>query len=213
MALFTREDLHRLLAPHMPPCVSLFMPTHRHRPEADQDPIRFKNLLKGAEWLLVERYASRDVRELLEPLEALSDPWFWRYQMDGLTLFRSADLSEHHHLPVRLPELAVVADSFHVKPLLGFLQSNRHYHVLALSQKSVVLYQGTPFALGPVDLAGLPTSLADALGVERREPFLNLRTTGAGRPPRRPRRRMTSTASSVPWTRRSGSCCATIPPR
>ena len=183
MALFAREELHRLLAPHPAPCLSLFMPTHRHRPDTEQDPIRFKNLLKTAEKLLAERYTSRDVRDFLEPLAALPDPWFWRYQMDGLALFRSADLAEHYHLPMRLPERVVVAESFHVKPLLRFLQANQHYYVLALSQKAVTLYEGTPFALGPVDLSGLPSSLAEVLGLERPEPFLNLRTMGAGRPP------------------------------
>jgi hypothetical protein len=183
VALFTRDDLQSLLARHEPPCVSILMPTHRHRPDSEQDPIRYKNLLKRAEALLAGRVPAREARETLAPLADLADAWFWERQLDGLAVFVSADLAVHHRLPQRLPELAVVADSFHVKPMLRFLQSNQRYHVLSLSQKAVSLYEGTPFSLAPLDLGGLPGSLAEALGVERRERFLNVRTAGAGRAP------------------------------
>jgi hypothetical protein len=39
--------------------------------------------------------------------------------MGGLALFRSSDLLTHYRLPMRCPELAVVADSFHVRPLFA----------------------------------------------------------------------------------------------
>ncbi|TVR67101.1 MAG: hypothetical protein EA420_00995, partial [Candidatus Competibacteraceae bacterium] len=32
-----------------PPCLSLFQPTHRNHPDNQQDPIRFKNLVKALE--------------------------------------------------------------------------------------------------------------------------------------------------------------------
>jgi hypothetical protein len=65
---------------------------------------------------------------------------------------------------VTLPEVAVVSETFHAKPLLGYLHANRHYYVLALSQNEVTLLGGTPHALEPVDFSTLPESLADALG-------------------------------------------------
>jgi len=60
----------------------------------------------------------------------------------------------------------VVADTFHCKPLIKFLQSNRHFFVLALSQHNVTFYEGTPYSLGLVDLPALPASLTEALGTE-----------------------------------------------
>jgi hypothetical protein len=159
------------------------MPTHRHHPGTDQDPIRFKNLLKAAENLLRESYPRAEVREILDPLTNLSDLWFWRYQMDGLALFQSPALLATYRLPLSVPELAVVADTFHLKPLLRFLQANQRYLVLALSQKQTTLYAGTPHSLGPVDLSELPSSMTEALGIEREEPFLNVRTIGSGKAP------------------------------
>lgn len=45
----TTADLRALLAPHEPPCISLYEPTHRSYPESSQeDPIRYRNLLNRA---------------------------------------------------------------------------------------------------------------------------------------------------------------------
>ncbi len=169
MRLLTREELQTLLAPHPSPCLSLFMRTHRHAPESDQDPIRFKNLLKDCEKLLADRYVGKEKDAVLAPVAALSTPEFWRDRADGLAVFHAPDLMAFYRLPVPLPELAVVADSFHVKPLLRFLQSNRTYYVLGLSQKALSLWVGTAAGVKPVDLRAVPRSLREALGVEWKE--------------------------------------------
>jgi hypothetical protein len=103
--------------------------------------------------------------------------------MDGLAVFRSHDVAMFYRIPQPLRELVVVADTFHVKPLIAFLQSNRHYFVLCLSQNSVRFYQGGVVALGPVDVPGLPASRTEALGTGRAQPFLNVHSSGrAGTP-------------------------------
>jgi len=178
---FTRQALQPLLAPHPAPCISLFQPTHRRPPDAEQDPVRFKNLLQTVGGVLRTEYAARDTDALLEPLQALLRDDFWRRQLDGLAVFRSADLTLHYRVPLSFPELVVVADTFHCKPLIKFLQANRHFFVLALSQHGVALYEGTPYSLGLVDLPALPASLTEALGIEQRESFLNLHSAGKGR--------------------------------
>jgi hypothetical protein len=178
---FTRRELHALLAPHPAPCISLFLPTHRRPPETEQDPVRFKNLLGIAEGALRQEYASTEAGALLEPLQALLHRDFWHGQLGGLAVFRAPDLMVHYRLPQSVPERAVVSPTFHVTPLIHFLQTQRRFFVLALSQQSVALYEGTPAALEMVDLSTLPTSLTEALGVEQREAFLNLHISQAGR--------------------------------
>jgi len=180
MRPFTTHELQLLLAPRPGPCISLFLPTHRRYPETAQDPIRFKNLVSTTKSLLRKQYAPKEVQELLAPVEALPQDDFWRQQTDGLAVFSSPDLTTYYQVPMPLPEMAVIADTFHVKPLLGFLQSNRHFFVLALSQNSVAFYEGAPYALGIVDMPKLPASLAAALGIGRRESILNLHSIAAG---------------------------------
>jgi hypothetical protein len=178
---FTRQELQSLLAPHPAPCISLFLPTHRRPPDAEQDPVRFKNLLGSAEGLLRKEYTSKDTDVLLAPLQALLHDDFWRQQLDGLAVFHSADLLAHYRIPFPLPERAVVADTFHLKPLVKFMQANRRFFVLALSQNSVALYEGTPDSLEMVNLPALPASLTEELGIEQRESFLNLHASRAGK--------------------------------
>jgi hypothetical protein len=176
MTLLTREDVLDLSSPHAHPCVSIYLPTHRHHPGTEQDRVRFKNLLRRAEELIGDGRKRSEVQDLLRPLEELSQPSFWTHQKDGLTIFRSPDTMVHYRLPMEMPELAVVSDSFHIKPLFPFLQTNHRYFVLSLAQNSVALFEGTPEALAPVDVEDLPESLVETLGLPRQAGFLNFRT-------------------------------------
>jgi len=163
MDTFTRSDLKLLLDPRRGPCVSAFLPTHRGGSE--QDPTRYKNLLRQAE----DRLTAHGVRgpeagDLLEPArELLADESFWRAQSDGLALFLAPGFQRRYRLPVAFPERVVVGDSFHVEPLLPLLNAGGRFYVLALSQKHVRLLQGTAHGVQDLDLAGVPQGLAEAL--------------------------------------------------
>lgn len=176
--MITREELLRLLAPLGRPCVSLLLPTHRYAPDSAQDPIRFRNLLKTARKLLTDGMPKAAAEEILAPLEALSEPAFWRDQLDGLAVFACPGFQAVYRLPMPLPERSIVADSFHIRPILGALRANRRFYVLAVSQKSVTFYEGSPTGLGPVDLRDLPTSMRDVLGVAEQRPGLQLHAAG-----------------------------------
>jgi hypothetical protein len=178
MPPFGRDDLLILNAAHESPCVSFFLPTHRHLPQREKDPVRLRNLLRdGLARLSAIGFSAGE--ELLEPVRQLADSADWGPPRDGLAVFRSLDFFAYHSLPVPLREQVVVADSFHVRPLLRFLQASERYYLLALSQKRVRLFEGTPFSLSPVE-ADLPGSLEDALGSEHDESFLNVRSASRG---------------------------------
>jgi hypothetical protein len=69
---------------HEPPCLSLYQPTHRHRPDNQQDPIRFRNLVKVLEESLYQKYPKREVKSLLAPFVALAaDVAFWNHTLEG----------------------------------------------------------------------------------------------------------------------------------
>jgi hypothetical protein len=64
-------------------------------------------------------------------------------------------------------ELAMVADSFHTKPLRQYLQSLDHFHVLGLSLHDIRLFEGNRHSLTEVELsADTPKTITDALGDE-----------------------------------------------
>lgn len=191
MSIVTRDRLLPLLQQQSGPCVSIYIPTHRHHPGTEQDPIRFKNALLEAGRLLSDRHDPERIAALLDPLAALSTQEFWRHQSDGLAVLRSADVLEIFHLPQTVAELVVVADSFHVRPLIRTLASDDRYILVALSQKSPQVYEGSRLSLTPIAVPGLPVSLAEFVGERRDEPAApasaesngNRRAASAGRAP------------------------------
>lgn len=155
-----------------PPCLSLYQPTHREHPANQQDPIRFRNLVKRLRESLMKQYPEGEIEPLLEPLLALADDReFWNCTLDGLAVLRSRDLFRTYRLQRPVPELAVAADTFHTKPLLRILQSADRYQVLAINRQEVKLYEGNRDALAQIELADeVPRTLTDALGEELTDP-------------------------------------------
>jgi hypothetical protein len=155
-----------------PPCLSLFQPTHRDHPDNQQDPIRFKNLVKELDESLQQQFESDEIQALLEPLLALADDHdFWNCTLDGLAVLRSRNMFRVYRLQRPVAELAVVADSFHTKPLLRILQSADRYQVLALNRNEIRLFEGNRDALDEIEPAdAVPLTITDALGDELTEP-------------------------------------------
>jgi hypothetical protein len=173
MDLLSKDDLKILLLKSQPPCISFFAPTRRGGGE--QAPIRWKNLLvRAAEALSARGLRRTQAEALLGPARyLLEDAAFWNTQSDGLAYFLSPGLVRFFRLPVTFAEQVVVADRFHVTPLLQLLSGDGRYYVLAFSQNRVRLLQGTAFGTHEVDIAGLPTSLAQALCFhDRDEPLM-----------------------------------------
>jgi release factor family 3 len=162
---FRVEALQSLLSDGPGPRLSIYLPTHRRHPEWKQDSVRYHALLHRAKELLTTRYQDRDVEAFLEPLRLLEEEPHWEHSLDGLAIFRSETSMAVYRLPMPVPEIVVVADTFHTKPLLRFLSSNGRYLVLSVSQNEVALHEGSPYGAGPVNLHGVPKSFRDAIGV------------------------------------------------
>jgi hypothetical protein len=178
--LLTNQSLANLVADYQPPCLSLYQPSHRSHPENKQDPIRFRNLVKELETSLRQKYPGAETRLLLEPFEALAeDREFWNHTSDGLAVLGGPRLFQVFQLQRPVAQLAVVADSFHTKPLRRFLQSVDRYQVLGLSLSKIQLFEGNRNAIDEIDLApGVPRTINEALGDELTESHLNVHSSG-----------------------------------
>lgn len=188
MILIPVEEIKILMNVRPGWCVSLFMPTHRSGDDTRQDPIRLKNLLGQAEERLVEKgMRTVDARTLLETARSLEgySP-FWRHLNDGLAMYLAPGVFRYYALPMPFTEQLVVAEHLYIKPLLPLLSGDGFFYVLALSQNSVRLLQGTRYSVGEVDLEGVPSSLADLLGDVQREKQIQFHTRGSGGAGKRP---------------------------
>ncbi|MBX3051937.1 MAG: hypothetical protein KF753_10710 [Caldilineaceae bacterium] len=164
-----------------PPCLSLYQPTHRAFPDRQQDPIRFRNLVRELEESLRRAYATRDVRPLIEPFERLAeDADFWRMRtLDGLAVLAAPGFFRVYRFQRPVPELAVVADTFHTKPLVRLLQSADGYYVLGLDRQQIRLFEGNRDQLDEVELVpSVPRTSAEAPGEEDRERHFSSWTPG-----------------------------------
>jgi len=180
MKPLTNDFRTLLTGNHGPPCLSLYQPTHRHHPGNQKDPIRFRNLVKQLDQSLRQQYSSREITALLEPFEALvRDHEFWNTTEDGLAVFGAPGFFQAFGLQRTTREVAVVAESFHIKPMLSFLQSADRFQVLALNLQEIKMFEGNRDALNEIALApGVPRTLTEALGEELTEPHQTVASYG-----------------------------------
>jgi len=181
MRQITTDQITELLTDHEPPCVSLYQPTHRHHPDNQQDPIRYRNLLRELETSLRQKYPTREVRPLLEKFQALArDDRFWNHRTDGLAILATSGTFQVFELQREVHELLVVADSFHLKPLLRITQSTDRYQILCLDRHKARLYEGNRDALDPVEMTDVPSTITESLGEELTEPHQTVASYGMG---------------------------------
>jgi hypothetical protein len=156
----TNEWLRGLLPPHEPPCVSIYMPTFRTKPPAWQNPIQFKDMLKKVHAELERVYPKSDARALIARIEAgiPGGEAFWEGPRAALAVFASGDLLRMIDLHQPVSPTAVVADTFHVKPLIRMLEVDQRYHVLALTMRGVRVFEGDRDGLRPLDVSNMPQS-------------------------------------------------------
>lgn len=180
MPAITHDILSTLASHERDLSISMYLPTHRHGPEIEGDKILLKNLIaKAAEELMALGLRRPDSEKLLEPPERLlRHASFWQHQNDGLALFTSdGDL-----LDVRLPNtvepLVVIANRYHITPLLPALGPGR-FLPLALSRGSVRLFEATRTGIAPLEIDA-PASIDDSSWFADREAQLQHHATASG---------------------------------
>ncbi len=168
MDMITMEKLKELLAKRSDWCISLFMPTYRAGQNTEQNPIRYKNLLAEAEkQLLAKDLGKAKVDVILKKARNLFEASaFWQHQSDGLSIFIADDVLHLFRLPIAFAEKVVVTTRFHIKPLLPLLNSDRTFHILAISHKQVRLFAGNQYAADEIDLGDTPVALSETLPSE-----------------------------------------------
>ncbi len=181
MDILTRTELEQLMRKEQQQCVSIYMPTHRTGTEAQQDPIRLKNLIREAEKRLAARGVSTsDVQKMVAPAsQLLQDFHFWQHQSDGLAIFLSSDKVRRYRLPLNFEELVAVEDHFHIKPLLPLFTGDGKFYILALSQNEVRLLNGTRYSVSEVDIGQIGGSLAEAIPSVNHQMSLQSHTSGS----------------------------------
>ena len=128
--------------------------------------IRFRNLVKTLAESLRQKYPNREIDPLLAPFHALAEnDDFWNYNFDGLAILAAPDTMRVYRLQRPIAELAIVADSFHTKPLMRIVQSADRYQILGLNRHEARLYEGNRDSVDEIPLApDVPRNLDAVVG-------------------------------------------------
>lgn len=171
---------HEIIHEQDGPFISLYQPTHRYRPENKQDVIRFKNLIKKLENSLTQKYPESKITEIMKPFNALAeDKLFWNNTTDGLAILATKERCIIYKLQRSVEEFVVVANSFHIKPLIRTFQSADRYLLLGLNRKEFVLYEGDRYGFEEIELdPDIPRTITEVLGDRYTESYLTAGTYG-----------------------------------
>ena len=135
---------HPMLLTQTGTCLSLYMPTHRTVQDGTKNKIVYQGLLKE---LVQSIYKLEEVSRFEAILKTFHDlideTTFWHHQLDGLVIFATEHTMIMYKTQSVFQPLAVVADSFHIKPLFGYFQDQEKFHLLALEAEKFEVFQGS----------------------------------------------------------------------
>lgn len=161
------------------PCISIYLPTTRVRPNT-KDFIVFKNLLQKVETSLKQEYSNKEVENIMKPLVELADDrLFWNKTKDGLVIFLNPNHFIIYNLSRPVEELAIVSNSFHIKPLIRVYQSADNYYVLGINKKQFKLFYGNRYELKEITFNDdVLVKIEDVLGDDYTDPHLAVGSYG-----------------------------------
>ena len=160
------EAVRSLMEPHQPPCLSLFLPTHRTVPDNRVDRPAYRHLVEALELALSVSKPRDEIERLLAPFRLLADDvGVWEHVRDGLAVFGSDGRARAFLLQRPVSPLAVVTRRFHTMPLVRAVMACDRFNLLALTSRSARVYEGTAWhdprgttadVLDPVPIVPLP---------------------------------------------------------
>jgi hypothetical protein len=119
------------------------MPTHRTVQDGTKDKIVYQGLLKELVQSIYKLEEVSRFETILKTFHDLADETtFWHHQLDGLAIFATEHSMIVYKTQSTFKPLAVVADSFHIKPLYAYFQEQESFHLLALEAEKFEVYVG-----------------------------------------------------------------------
>ena len=149
-----------------PPLVSLYLPSHGHDAESEQDRIQFRTLVEQARGKLAQEYDHREhtgVDERLDHVAEHLQDALGPAAEGGLAVFVSNDRTYLYQLGYPVEPLAFVGEHFYVKPLLRRFQYGSRYFLLGLSADRFAFIHGD---FGSLERVEMPQGVLDEFSEE-----------------------------------------------
>ncbi len=141
MKTMTVNEAVKLVKAKPAPAVSLYLATD----VSDKDGtaklrLNLQRLYKTAESLIIRTYTGKTRERLLRPLKMALSMVGLRRAKGGIGIYHNEHFTGIVKIPTITSDLAVAADSFHLKPLLRCVQIRRNYYVLAFKKRATELF-------------------------------------------------------------------------
>jgi len=135
------EDLTLLNDRHGAPMVSIYLNKEKGVLEPREHEERWYDSISKAEFLLLKDYSRNFVDECLSPLRNLDFLSIMEKTDKGLVVFLTND-KEIFYLRTHSPfhDLTVVADSFHIKPLIKIKTLERGFFLVSMTSRAIVVF-------------------------------------------------------------------------
>lgn len=121
--------------------VTIVIPTHRVRPDADKDAVVLKNRVDTAEKDLMAMMEKRTVWPIAENLREAEAAISHSNNLDSLVVYANEHFSSVVKLPIYLPEQTTIGKYFDLRPLYKTMQQNRRYYVITVSRNKIRLIE------------------------------------------------------------------------
>lgn len=123
------------------PCISVYLPVINAGEDTEQTRKRLNRLLNTVRETLALHYPNAAM-SMGRSLLAFADKLPRFVPGRALAIFISQKVSGYIPLSETVNEMAVVSESFHVKPLLSLLQGQERYFVVSLTTKKAQVFEG-----------------------------------------------------------------------
>jgi hypothetical protein len=140
----TDNELQVFISHRQTPCVSIIAPVHSKEPQRRVDEQMIRKAVQAARELikLEAMKHSFNYHGLWKQLEELVKSIDFMHLKQGVGIFCSPDLSGIIHFPFSVPRKIRVENHFCRLEFYYYLFAIRPYHVLAVQQEEIHLYQG-----------------------------------------------------------------------
>ena len=137
------QDLKAITEAHSAPMISIYLSKDNGILDKKTLNEKWKESLQKAEYFLLKDYTRSFVNSFMEPLW-LSDCLEKLETLDkGLIVFFSPNEVGYLRVQTSINDLVVVADSFHIKPLLRIKNNERGFFLVTMSAKAVNVFVET----------------------------------------------------------------------
>jgi tetratricopeptide (TPR) repeat protein len=160
----------KLLKSKSAPAISIYLKTdHKDRDGMSKVRANLASLYKTIEGLIVRTYDVRTKERLLGPLKNALSGLKLSQSKGGIAIYHNENFTGVVKVPTLVSDLAVAAESFHLKPMLRCAQLRKNYYLLAIRRSCADLYLVTAEEAKKVDRFDIARKREDQSSTKERD--------------------------------------------